>query len=74
MKKGCAFRNIGFKYTQFSTVKSALLLFRFYILSLIRSFTIGDIGTGTSFFVTVVFAKILNLVEHCLIFGMGRGV
>ena len=45
-KKGRAFRNIGFKYTQFSTFKSALLLFRFYILSLIRSFTIGS---GTSF-------------------------
>ena len=28
-KKGRAFRNIGFKYTQFSTVKSALLLFRY---------------------------------------------
>ena len=29
-KKGRAFRNIGFKYTQFSTVKSALLLFRLH--------------------------------------------
>ena len=45
-KKGRAFRNIGFKYTQFSTVKSALLLSRFHILSLIRSFTVGS---GTSF-------------------------
>ena len=29
LPKGRAFRNIGFKYTQFSTVKSALFLFRF---------------------------------------------
>ena len=45
-KKGRAFRNIGFKYTQFSTVKTALPLFRCYFLSLIRSFTIRS---GTSF-------------------------
>ena len=36
-KKGRAFRNIGFKYTQFSTGKSALLLFRFHDFGSLRS-------------------------------------
>ena len=63
LKKKCsAFRNIGFKYTQFLTVKSALLLFRFHILSLIRFFTIGSGRMGSwiryFFFVTVVFTNI----------------
>ena len=40
------FEILDIHYTKFSTVKSALLLFRFLILSLIRSLTIGS---GTSF-------------------------
>ena len=40
------FEILDINYTKFSTVKSALLLFRFLILSLIRSLTIGS---GTSF-------------------------
>ena len=40
------FEILDINYTKFSTVKSALLLFRFHILSLIRSFTTGS---GTSF-------------------------